>query len=63
MKDELTNIYNEGYTDGYTNKKYDPYRIIQNISQEENINIIIEQYNEGYKTGKFNFEIDEKKYE
>lgn len=63
MQNELENVYNEGYTDGYTNKKYDPYRILQNIAQEENTNIIIEKYNEGYKTGKFNFEIDQKKYE
>jgi hypothetical protein len=60
MNNELDNIYNKGYTDGYTNKKYDPYRILQNMTQEENITMLIERYDEGYKTGKFNFQIDNK---
>lgn len=60
MNNQLDYFYNEGYSDGYNNKKYDPYRILQNILQEENVNIAIEQYNKGYQTGKFNYSIDKK---
>jgi hypothetical protein len=30
------------------------------MTQEENITMLIERYDEGYKTGKFNFQIDNK---
>jgi hypothetical protein len=64
MSDETINrqFYTEGYTDGYANKKYDPYRLLTKVTQENYIDIMIKEYAKGYETGKFNAEIDEKNY-
>lgn len=64
MSNETTNyqFYADGYTDGYRNKKYDPYRLLPKATQENDINIMIKEYTKGYETGKFNAEIDEKNH-
>ena len=65
MSDETINyqFYTDGYTDGYANKEYDPYRLLPKVTQENYINIMIKEYTKGYENGKFNAEIDEKNYE
>jgi|694.fasta_scaffold08789_25 hypothetical protein len=65
MSDETTNyqFYTDGYTDGYANKEYNPYRLLTKVTQENDIDIMIKEYAKGYETGKFNAEIDEKNYE
>jgi hypothetical protein len=60
-------LYERGYSDGYAGRSHDPHWIIIDEHTNEKTYVTsaedIEEYDQGYRDGKFHFSIDSKKHE
>lgn len=63
-RDSNESLYAAGYTDGYNGNERNPHRVIDTDTQEK-IQVFsddeVAEYDEGYKDGRFHFNIDSKR--